>query len=89
MSIEMARSTLKQIKSTSEHASITGSMKHGAIPLMKAFNAIFKLAVTQQWIPDVGIVTELSHEDIGEGVKSMDYIGCSAALLLGMLNAKE
>ena len=88
MTIEKARQILNEIKKTAEQASLTGSMKGGSGVFIKAYNAIFKYAVSQQWIADIGIVSEIDIADIGEGVKIMDYIGCSAGLLRSMLEEK-
>ena len=88
MTIEKAKQTLKEIKNTAEHASLTGSLRDGAGVLIKAYNAIFKYAVSQQWIENIGIVTEIDIAEIGADVKHMDYIGCIAGLLSSMLEEK-
>ena len=85
MTIEKAKRTLKEIKNTAEHASLTGSLTDGAGVLIKAYNAILKHAVAQQWIENNGIVTEIDAAEIGDNVKPMDYVGCVAGLLSALL----
>ena len=88
MTIEKAKKTLKEIKNTAEHASLTGSLKGGAGLLVKAYNAIFRYAVSQQWLENIDIVTEIDIAEIEDNVKPMDYIGCAAGLLSSLLEEK-
>ena len=85
MTIEKAKRILKEIKNTAAHASLTGSLKGGAGLLIKAYNTVFNYAVAQQWIENIGIVTEIDEAEIGDKVKPMDYVGCAAGLLSALL----
>ena len=85
MTIEKAKSILKQIRNTAQESSLTGSMEGGAYVLIKSYNAIFKYAVSQQWIEDIGIAFEIKTNEIPEDIEWMDYVGCTAAMLEGML----
>ena len=88
MTIERAKRTLHEIKDTCEDASLTGSLTGGASVFIKAYNAIFKHAVSQQWIENIGIVTEIDIAEIDENVNPMDYIGCSAGLLMALMEER-
>ena len=88
MTIEKAKHTLREIKSTAEDASLTGSLQRGAGVLVKAYNAVFKHAVSQQWLENIGIVTEIDMTEISDKEELMDYIGCAAGLLSAMLEEK-
>ena len=88
MTIEKAKRTLKEIKNTAEHASLTGSLRDGAGVLINAYNAIYKHAMSQQWLEKIDIVTEIDIAEIGADVEQMDYIGCAAGLLSSMLEEK-
>ena len=88
MTIEKAKQTLKEIKRTAQNASLTGSLQGGTGVLIKAYNAIFKHAVSQQWIENNGIVTEIDAAEIGNDVEHMDYVGCAAGLLSVLLEER-
>ena len=89
MTIEKARRTLQEIKDTAAHASLTGSLRHGSGVLIKAYNAIFKQAIAQQWLADDGIVTEINIDEIGsEWKERMDYLGCAAGLFIALIEEK-
>ncbi|MCL2406628.1 MAG: hypothetical protein FWC95_01730 [Defluviitaleaceae bacterium] len=86
MTIEQARRILKNITNTAHDSSLTGTFQNGAAPLVQAYNAIFKYAITQQWFADIGVVSELDMQKLPpSGEDLMDYIGCAAAVLAGML----
>ena len=88
MTIEKARRVLKEIKNTAVQSSLTGSLTHGSGMLIKAYNEIFRHAVSQQWIANDGIITEINENELGEGGKRgrhMDYLGCAAGLLMALL----
>jgi len=82
MTIEKARRILQEIKNTAHEASLIGSMSNGAGALVKAYNVVYKHAISQQWVEDIGIVSELNVDE------KMGYVGCSAALLMSMLEEK-
>ena len=88
MTIEKAKRILKEIKNTAEHASLTGSLQDGASVYIKAYNVIYRYAVAQQWLEDIGVVAEIDIPEIGEDVEQMDYVGCSASLLMSLLDEK-
>ena len=83
MTIEKAIRILGEIKGTAGHASLTGSLRDGSGPLINAYNAVFKQAITQQWIANEGIVSEIDVEQING--EEMDYVGVSAGLLCSLL----
>ena len=89
MTIDKAQRTLQEIKKTAMNASLTGSLKGGAGVLVKAYNAIFKHAVSQQWIENNGIVTEIDIAELDDSPRhQMDYIGCAAGLLSALIEER-
>ena len=89
LNFEQAKRALNEIKCVAGNASLTGKFSGGSGVLIKAYNDIFKHAVTKQWIANNGIVSEIDATQIDASDDRMDYVGCAAGLLMALMEDRE
>ena len=87
ISKKKARNILEEIYQTANHATLTGALSEGALPLAMAFNKIKELAIKNGWIEAeeadlVDILPQGADED-------MCKVGTAARLFAAILEDEE